>query len=329
MDYEMTYSPLGKTGMNISRISYGAAGLGDLYTPIDPVEANDNVARSIEEYGINYFDAAPSYGIDGLAEERLGTALQGRRDKVFLATKCGRYAPGSLAVNSRPRMEFDYTPKRLRDEVEQSLRRLKTDHLDVLQLHDITNAPTLTYLVEESVPELMKLRDEGKTRFLGVTGAHLGALKYVAERCDCIDVILTFGRYNVMDTTLVGYFDDLLVNRELGILNSSILLMGIIANNYAKALEYYRKHPRYEDIVSSLDKARALCTEHGTELGTVAAQFGMHCDCVASTMISMSRNIRLEQNMRLFHEAYDEELVSAVYAILNGHGIFMDMPLKY
>ena len=329
MEYDMTYSALGTTGMNVSRISYGAAGLGDLYTSVDQEESTRCVIRSIEEAGINYFDVAPSYGRFGLAEERLGIALEGRRDKVFIATKCGRYDNGKPLGFKGYTMEFEYTPKRIRAELENSLRRLRTDYVDVLQLHDITNAPTLTYLVEESVPEIEKLRAEGKVRFIGVTGAHLGALKYVAERCDNVDILLTFGRYNLMDTTLRGYFDELLKKRKLGIFNSSILLMSIITDHFERYLEFYKKHPRIDSIIAALEKAREVCHAHGTELGTVAAHFGMQCDCADSTMISMARCLRLEQNMKLFHEPIDKELSSEVFGILNGNGIFIDSPLKY
>jgi hypothetical protein len=126
----------------------------------------------------------------------------------------------------------------------------------------------------------MKLRDEGKTRFIGVTGAHLGALKYMAEHCDCVDVILTFGRYNLMDTTLIGFFDDLLEKRKVGILNSSILLMSIMTDNFEKYLGSYQKHPRINEIKAALEKAKNVCHEHGTELGTVAAHFGMRSGTV-------------------------------------------------
>src|SRR5205814_4930692 len=84
----MDYRPLGRTGLNVSIIGYGASPLGNEFGPADFDEGVRAVQLAID-HGINFFDVSPYYGRT-LAEERLGKALEGRRDKVILATKCGR-----------------------------------------------------------------------------------------------------------------------------------------------------------------------------------------------------------------------------------------------
>src|SRR5579883_245112 len=99
-DTSMQYRRLGQTDLHISVMGFGASPLGGVFGPADAVEGIKAVHLSISE-GINFFDVSPYYGRT-LAEERLGKALQGRRDKVVLATKCGRYGPD----------EFDFSEKR-------------------------------------------------------------------------------------------------------------------------------------------------------------------------------------------------------------------------
>jgi len=123
----MQYRPLGKTGMEVSIVGYGASPLGNEFGPADEAEGVRAVHYAID-HGINYFDVSPYYGRT-LAEERLGRAPAGRRDKVYLATKCGRYGPGIE--------DCDYSARRVTRSIDESLARLRTDYVGVLQVHDI------------------------------------------------------------------------------------------------------------------------------------------------------------------------------------------------
>ena len=111
--------------MKVSVIGFGASPLGDVYGEIVPAESQRAV-RSAIEAGINFFDVSPYYGRT-LAESRLGEALHGVRQQIFLATKCGRY---DVTV-------FDFSRKRITAGLEESLSRLRTDYVDLLQVHDI------------------------------------------------------------------------------------------------------------------------------------------------------------------------------------------------
>lgn len=143
----MEYRELGQTGRRVSAIGFGALGIGGGYGRCDRDEALRAVARALE-LGVTFFDTAPSYG-RGLSEELLGEALHARRDAVVIATKPeGR------------------EPDFIRRSVEESLRRLRTDHIDVLQLRDPNAAKLEQFRVLET---FAALREEGKIRYGSVT----------------------------------------------------------------------------------------------------------------------------------------------------------------
>lgn len=321
--YPMEYSVLGRTGLKVSRLGFGATGIGDMYSNGTQRDADEAVAAALDA-GINYFDASPSYGPEGLAEERLGTALQGRRHQVVLATKCGRYDHGQ--VNAAD-FEFDYSPARVRLEIENSLRRLKTDYLDLYQIHEVRMAPSLTMLIEETLPEMEKLRQEGKVRYLGVTDTYLDMLRYVAERSPFVDMVLTFSRYNLVDTSLPGQFDDLRRQRNLGVVNSSVMYIGMLTMNI-NTLGHHKAEDKHVALKSAVRQCIALCREHGVDLGEMAMTFGAHCDYADSTLVAMGKRKRVEQNLRLFNTPVDEAFCARLRAILDGQTMFPPIPMK-
>jgi len=313
MSYTMEYARLGETDLIVSRLGYGASALGNMYTPVTDEEAARSVSVAMEEYGINYFDTAPSYGLDGLSEIRLGKALAGKRQKVVLNSKCGRYDHWGDG-----RFEFTYEPKRMRLEVENSLRRLQTDYLDVLQVHDAGMKVEAEYIIQETIPELVKLKEEGKIRYIGVSGRPLDYLKTVADACaEHIDVMLTFADYCLREQNLEAKFTQLTEKKRYGIVNSSVTFMGFIAKNGKGVIGM--RGPFKDRLQACAEEANALCEAAGTELGELAVKFGFDCDhCADSTLISMSRESRVRQNAELFahRKEYDPELAEKVKAIM-------------
>src|SRR6516165_3228306 len=121
----MDYATLGRTGLRVSKLGFGASPLGDVFGPADEAETTRAVHCAID-LGINYSDVAPYYGRT-LAETRLGIALKGRRDRAIVSSKCGRYDVA----------QFDFSASRIRRSIDESLRRLQTDYLDIFLAHDI------------------------------------------------------------------------------------------------------------------------------------------------------------------------------------------------
>ena len=153
----MRYQQLGDTGLTVSIVSFGTSPLGNMFGAVGDRDAEQIVHRALDA-GINFFDTSPCYG-GGLAETRLGKAMRGRRDEVVVGTKAGRYGVD----------RFDFSPSRIRASLEQSLRRLGTDYVDIFQLHDIEYV-NLEPVLTDSYAELVRLRDDGKCRFIGMTG---------------------------------------------------------------------------------------------------------------------------------------------------------------
>src|ERR1017187_6271882 len=137
------YRRLGSTDLQVSVIGFGASPLGDVFGIANPEEGMRTVHLAIDE-GINFFDVSPYYGLS-LAEERLGRALEHRRGEVVLSTKCGRYGAN----------EFDFSAQTIRESIEQSLRRLRTDYVDLLHAHDVEFG-NVEQIIEEAIPAMRR-----------------------------------------------------------------------------------------------------------------------------------------------------------------------------
>ena len=155
---------LGRTGADVTILGYGAMELRGL--PRGPQIADEDAGRLLNgvlDGGINLIDTSPDYG---RSEELIGRYIGHRRDEYFLASKCG--CPIELPADATPPYPHDYSPANVRADVEQSLRRLRTDHLDLVQVH---MSPSVAEMTDNrTVETLRELRDEGKVRFIGMSG---------------------------------------------------------------------------------------------------------------------------------------------------------------
>lgn len=317
----MKYRELGRTGLQLPVIGFGAGQFGDMYGDTTQKNCTETAAMAIDA-GINYFDVAPSYGPEGLAEERLGIALKGHdRSKLVVNTKCGRWDHGVIGA---PIYEYSFEPKKIRAELENSLRRLQMDYVDIYQIHDINNCPNLNYLIEETIPELEKLKQEGKIRFIGITGAYLDTMKYILDRTNAVDSVLSFCRYNLIDTSLKGYFSEYIQNRGLGLINASILYMGMLTPN-VKTLVHWRDKQLLHNIREAVEKANELCVKAGTSLPEQACLFGLAYEEPASTLIGMGRPSSLERNLKLLEKSRNLELEQELLSLFHGKSIFQDV----
>jgi len=175
----MPYGPLGRTGAMVSKLGIGTAQLGR--DNLNVAQVTDIVAKAID-HGINYFDTAPNY-VGGESERRLGPALKGKRDKVFLVTKT----------------ESD-TYEGTMELLEQSLRHMQTDHVDVVHLHNLGMAsrwPDMEFAFSEkgAMGALRKAREQGKVRFIGASGhVHPSQFHYAIDSGE-IDVFMNAVNY--------------------------------------------------------------------------------------------------------------------------------------
>ena len=286
----MLYNTLGKTGLKVSVTGFGASPLGAEFGSIDPEEGRRAVDCAIDN-GINYFDVAPYYGRT-LAETRLGRFLEGKRDKVILASKACRYSID----------DFEFTGERVMRSIDESLKRLRTDHLDIYQVHDVEYGKRKQVL-EDVIPAMCKLRDQGKIRFIGITGYPLTPLKEVAEVAD-VDTVLTYCRYNLMDTTMDDILTPVVRQRGLGLINASPLHMRVLTEKGAPDW-----HPAPEKVFDAAARVAELCREYGTTISELAMQFALAHKDVAITLVGTSKVRHVEANLRIVGTEPDPELL--------------------
>ena len=292
----MLYRILGQTPFHISLIGFGASSLGNEFGEADFNDGCRAVHHAID-HGINFFDVSPYYGRN-LAEQRLGVALEGRREEVILATKVGRYG--------REPDECDYSAARTIASVEGSLQRLRTDYVDLLQVHDVENVANPQQIIDETIPAMRKLQRDGKCRAVGITGLPLKILRHIAERTP-VDAILSFCRYNLM----IDDMDELLTpfcrEKNIALINAAPLHMRLLA-----AAGPPDWHPASEELRAAARRVVDLCRHRGVEIADVALRFCLDHPYVATTVIGMARQSEVEQNLRALEMKNDTELLTEI-----------------
>lgn len=275
----MQYRTLPRSNLRVSVIGFGASPLGNEFQVIDRAEGERAVQCAIDN-GINFFDVSPYYGRT-LAEQRLGAALPGKRHKVVLATKCGRYDTSY----------FDFSGARITASVEESLKRLRTDYLDILHAHDIEFGDR-EQIVNETLPAMRKLKEQGKVRLIGVSGFPLTMLADVAVRGGA-DVVMSYCRYNLLVRDLDVHLTPVLERKGIGLLNASPLHMGMLTERGAPAW-----HPAPESVREAGKRVLALARARGIDAANAALRFCLDHPYISSTFIGMSEPGQVEANLR-------------------------------
>jgi aryl-alcohol dehydrogenase-like predicted oxidoreductase len=157
--------PLGRTGADVTILGYGAMELrGQPHGPAIDDEETGRLLNAVLDGGINLIDTSIDYG---RSEELIGRYLGHRRDEYFLASKCGCLL-GNPPPGTTPPFPHDYSPGNIRAGIEQSLRRLGTDRLDLVQVHMSPSRAQMQ--ADRTIYTLLSLREEGKVRFTGMSG---------------------------------------------------------------------------------------------------------------------------------------------------------------
>jgi L-galactose dehydrogenase len=293
----MEYRTLGNTGLRLSVLGFGAATLGNEYGEIQTAEGERAVHAAID-HGINFFDTSPYYGRT-LSEERLGAALTGKRDKVVLCTKCGRYGKDA----------FDFSASRIRASIDESLQRLRTDRVDMLIAHDIEFGDP-EQVISETIPTMRSLQAAGKTLSVGISGLPLNLLAEVSERAP-VDFVLSYCHYNLMIRDLDYSLAPLAAAAGMGLLNACPFHMGLLTPQGPPTW-----HPAPQEVKAVAAKAVKLCASRGVDVTTVALRFCLNYPHVASTLVGMSSSTQVEENLRAMHFKIDPDLLCDLEAII-------------
>ncbi|GAB7186665.1 D-threo-aldose 1-dehydrogenase FDH [Kitasatospora sp. Ki12] len=283
--------PLGRGKVPVSELAFGAAGIGNLFTPVTDAEAEAAVVAAWES-GVRYFDTAPHYGL-GLSERRLGTVLRGMpREEYTLSTKVGRLleptgssegddlAHGGFAVPATHRRVWDFSAGGVRRSIEESLERLGLDRIDIVYLHDPDNHAHQA--LTEAYPELERLRAEGTVGAIGV-GMNQAELPARFVRETDIDAVLLAGRYSLLDQRGLDELLPLATEHGVGVVVGGVFNSGLLADPKPGATFDYAAAPD-EVLVRALE-LKEICERHGVPLRAAALRFPFGHPAVASVLV--------------------------------------------
>ncbi len=293
----MEKRPLGKTGLSLPILSFGASSLGHGFRSVQLKDALQSVHTAVE-MGMNYLDTSPFYG-RGISEVLLGVVMrQMPRDKVILSTKLGRYDTDI----------FDFRAARVYESVDVSLYRLGVDYLDMVFCHDVEFA-NLTQIIEETLPALRKLQDQGKVRFIGVSGYPLKIFRYILERTD-LDVILSYCHYTLQNRRLLE-LQSMLAKRGVGVINAAPFSMRLLTQTGAPDW-----HPGSLEIRNVCRRAGEFCQQQGVDIAKLALQFSAQNPFWATCLAGSANPDNIVKWMQWVAEPFDQTLIAEVEKIL-------------
>ena len=299
----MKFNEIGKTGMKVSALSFGASSLGSVFRSTREEEALEAVYTAIEG-GMNFIDVSPYYG-HYKAETVLGKALKNiPRDKYYLSTKVGRY--GKDGVNT-----WDYSAKRAQESVYESMERLHIDHIDLINVHDVEFAD-LNQVVGETLPALVELREKGIVSHVGITDLQLENLRWVIEHVPAgtVESVLNFCHYCLCDDKMVDFLD-FFEEHNVGIISASPLSMGLLSQRGVPDW-----HPAPKPLVEACKKAAEHCASKGYPIEKLAMQYALSNDRIATTLFSSANPENVKKNLAFIDEPIDWQLVEEVREII-------------
>ena len=306
---------IGTTGLRVTRLGLGGAGLGGLYSDVSRDAAIETVHRSFD-LGARYFDTAPLYGV-GKSETSLGAGLGGlERGAFVVSTKVGRVLnpaggqrdPGLFANPPPLEPVFDYSRDGILRSLEDSLERLGLDSVEIALMHDPDSGQSLwedadvepthfRQAMDEAYPTLRQFKSEGVLKAVGVGMNQWQALARFARAAD-FDCFLLAGRYTLLDHSALPTLMPLCEEKSISLVLGGPYNSGILASDLSPGTTYF-----YDDAPAKvLERARAIkavCDRHDVPLKAAALQFGLAHPAVASTIPGGRSPEEVEENVRM------------------------------
>jgi D-threo-aldose 1-dehydrogenase len=279
--------PLGRSGLRVSQMVFGGAPIAGLYAPVSDETAEETLEAAWAA-GIRAFDTAPHYGV-GLSEQRIGAFLAGRpRAEFVLSTKVGRRlvaAPGDVqgveGFYGTPQLTRvrDYSRDGVLAALEDSLRRLRTDRIDIALIHDPDDHAEQA--LDETYATLDQLRTEKVIRTVGVGMNQAGLLQWFVERAD-LDCVLMAGRYSLLDASAAAGLLPACQQRGVAVLAAGIFNSGILADPRPGATYDYAPAPG--SLLERAQAIRAVCARHGVPIGAAALHYVLRHPAVTAVV---------------------------------------------
>lgn len=262
----MKYRKLGSTDLNISVVGLGTWVLGGDHWGVTTDAESVAAIRTAMDSGINLIDTAPAYG-RGRAEEVVGRAIKGRRDRVVLATKCGVHREGK-------KFRFSLAPHEIREEIEGSLLRLGVETIDLYQCH----WPDPKTRIEDTMAELVKLQKAGKIRHIGVSNFDVPLM---TKTIGLAGVVSLQPHYSLLERTIEKEALPFCRSHRISVISYGTLGGGILTGKYTEPpcfskqdcrnfFYIFYREPYWSRTLSLLTEMRSIADARGVPVAQVA-----------------------------------------------------------
>src|SRR5215204_4659795 len=289
--------PLGRTGLQLPILGFGASSLGAEFRNVSLDEVLGSVRVALE-CGLNFIDTSPFYG-RGMSEVLLGVALKGvPRESYTLCTKLGRY----------DLQHFDFSAKRVAESVDVSLHRLGTDHIDIMLCHDIEFVE-MQQIVDETIPALRKIQQSGKVRYVGFSGYPMKIFRFILEQTP-VDCVLSYNQYTLQNTRFADEIVPYLQSKGVGVMNAGPFSARLLTN---APLPAWLKEP--EEVKAGARRAAEVCAKRGVDLAKLAVQFSCANPDITTTIAGSANPSNIRKWAEWIREPIDHELLAEVQAI--------------
>lgn len=307
---------LGKSNLNVSVIGFGAWGIGGY--PFWSSEGDNKSIRAIQkayDFGVNFFDTAPVYGF-GRSERLIAKALKNKRDKVIFATKCGlrwdRETVGSIRKDS--------SAGSLRFEVEESLKRLETDCIDLYQVH----WPDTTTPFQETMEELLLLKKEGKILEIGLSNFTKEQIEECLKYGECISLQ---SMYNMLERDLEKEDIPFCIKKGIGIIPYSPLASGVLTGKYDKTTTFkdwrgkgfigHFSGKTYEEHIDKVENLKKIASKYGKKVHHLAINWLIAQKGVTLAIIGVKNAEQVEDNLQSIDWKISEEDMTEINKLLD------------
>jgi aryl-alcohol dehydrogenase-like predicted oxidoreductase len=288
---------LGRTGLQLPILGFGASSLGQEFRSVTLDEAVQSVRVALD-LGINFIDTSPFYG-RGMSEVLLGVALRDvPRDSYTLCSKLGRY----------DLHHFDFSARRVAESIDVSLHRLRTDHLDIMLCHDIEFVP-MQQIVDETIPALRRAKAAGKIRFIGFSGYPQKIFRFICDQTD-VDCVLSYNQYTLQNTRFAEESVPYLKAKGIGVMNAGPFSARLLTN---APLPAWLKEP--ESVKAAARAAAQLCANRGVDIAQLALQFSCANPDITTTVAGSANPENIRRWASWLSLPVDADLLAEVHAL--------------
>jgi D-threo-aldose 1-dehydrogenase len=314
-----------RVDLELTRLSLGTAPLAGLFKSVD-VSDSDQLIHTALDNGMNYFDTAPLYG-HGLAEERLGRILRTVTKPFVLETKVGRVLnwvekadPVPWFPDADPHMQpvFDYSADGIKRSLDESLKRLGVDHIDIALMHEAENH--IPQAINTAYPVLADLKRQGIIKAVGIGINFCDAAVEIMKSVD-LDIVLLAGRYTLLDQSAQNKLLPYALERKVDITIGGVFNSGVLADPKPGATFEYL--PASDEIIQKAQDIGAFLKKLGIPLTAAALQFPLRHPAVTSVLTGSRNSRELLANLTDF----DLELPEDIWNQLEDAGLIEKMSL--